>query len=44
MAWGEAWTQWIRHGRSTREQVLERVALGEELPEFLTLPAYDHLD
>ena len=53
--------QWVRHGRVTREQVLEEierlrpereqaaalfeeVALAEELPEFLTLRAYDLLD
>ena len=67
--------QWIRHGRVTRERVLEvldeemeriraqvgdevwekgrpddtraifeRVALGEEFPAFLTLPAYEYLD
>jgi len=62
--------QWIRHGRVTRERVIEieeellaefgashpdarwedaravldEVALGPELPEFLTLPAYDLLE
>ena len=67
--------QWVRHGRFTRERVLEvldeetakirdevgeetwqkgrpdetrrvfeQVALGEEFPEFLTLPAYELLD
>jgi malate synthase len=67
--------QWIRHGKVTRERVLEvldeemakiradvgdetwqagrpdetrrvfeEVALGEEFPEFLTLPAYELLD
>jgi malate synthase len=67
--------QWIRHGKFTREHVLEvldselekirasvgdevwqkgrpeetraifeRVALGEDFPEFLTLEAYDYLD
>jgi malate synthase len=67
--------QWIRHGRFTREQVVqvldeemaairaevgdevwqkgrpdetrrvfEQVALGEDFPEFLTLPAYELLD
>jgi len=67
--------QWIRHGKVTREQVVEvleeemerirgevgdevwekgrpretreifeQVALGEEFPAFLTLPAYDYLD
>jgi malate synthase len=67
--------QWIRHGKVTRERVLEvldeetakiraevgeevwqqgrpeetrrvfeQVALGEEFPEFLTLPAYELLD
>jgi malate synthase len=67
--------QWIRHGKVTRERVLEvldeemerihaevgdevwekgrpeetreifeRVALGEDFPAFLTLPAYDYLD
>jgi malate synthase len=67
--------QWVRHGRFTREQVLEvldeetakirdevgeetwqkgrpdetrrvfeQVSLGEEFPEFLTLPAYELLD
>jgi malate synthase len=67
--------QWIRHGRVTRERVVEvldeemasiraevgdetwekgrpeetrrtfeQVALGEEFPEFLTLPAYELLD
>ena len=67
--------QWVRHGRFTRERVLEvldeemakiraevgdetwakgrpdetrrvfeQVALGEEFPEFLTLPAYEMLD
>ena len=29
--------------RETR-QVFELVALGEEFPEFLTLPAYEYLD
>jgi malate synthase len=29
--------------RETRE-VFERVALGDEFPEFLTLPAYEYLD
>jgi malate synthase len=67
--------QWIRHGKVTRERVLEvldeemakiraevgdevwqqgrpddtravfeEVALGEDFPEFLTLPAYERLD
>jgi malate synthase len=67
--------QWVRHGKVTREHVLEvleeemdkihaevgdevwekgrpeetrrvfeQVALGEEFPEFLTLPAYELLD
>ncbi len=67
--------QWIRHGKVTREHVLEvldaemekiraevgdevwekgrpeetraifeRVALGEDFPEFLTLPAYEYID
>ena len=67
--------QWVRHGKVTRERVLEvldeetekiraevgedvwqqgrpdetrrvfeQVALGEEFPEFLTLPAYELLD
>ena len=67
--------QWIRHGKVTRDHVLEvldeemakiradvgdevwekgrpedtrevfeRVALGEDFPEFLTLPAYEKLD
>jgi malate synthase len=67
--------QWLRHGKVTRERVLEvldeetakihaevgdevwekgrpdetrqifeRVSLGEEFPEFLTLPAYELLD
>jgi malate synthase len=29
--------------RETRE-VFEKVALAEEFPEFLTLPAYEYLD
>jgi malate synthase len=67
--------QWIRHGKVTRDHVLEvldaemekiraevgdevwekgrpaetraifeRVALGEDFPEFLTLPAYEYID
>ncbi len=67
--------QWIRHGKVSREHVLEvldaemakiraevgdevwekgrpdetraifeRVALGEDFPEFLTLPAYEYID
>jgi malate synthase len=67
--------QWVRHGRFTRQRVLdvlteemhrihqlvgdevwrkgrpeetravfEEVALGEEMPDFLTLPAYRYLD
>jgi malate synthase len=67
--------QWIKHGKVTRERVLEvldeemakiraevgdevwekgrpdetraifeRVALGEDFPEFLTLPAYEYID
>jgi malate synthase len=67
--------QWIRHGKVTRERVLEildeemdkihaevgdetwakgrpdetraifeQVALGEEFPDFLTLPAYEYID
>jgi malate synthase len=67
--------QWVRHGRFTRDHVLEvldeemarirsevgdetwskgrpddtreifeRVALGEDFPAFLTLPAYEYLD
>ena len=67
--------QWIRHGKVTRERVLEvldeemerihadvgdevweagrpretreifeRVALSDDFPEFLTLPAYEYLD
>ncbi len=67
--------QWVRHGKFTREHVLEvldeemakiraavgdevwekgrpeetreiftRVALGDEFPEFLTLPAYEYID
>ena len=52
--------QWVRHGRISRESVLEEVertdapqdakdvftevALAEELPEFLTLSAYERLE
>ena len=66
--------QWIRHGKFTREKVLEvldeemedprevgdevwekgrpdetrevfeSVALGDDFPEFLTMPAYKYLD
>ena len=33
-----------RAGRTRRARVFEQVALGEEFPEFLTLPAYELLD
>ena len=26
------------------EEIFERVSLGEEFPDFLTLPAYDYID
>ena len=32
-----------RAARSSTRELFERVALADEFPEFLTLPAYDEL-
>ena len=38
----DAWFE--EHGRpELSRQLFEEVALGEDFPEFLTLPAYEHL-
>ena len=35
---------WEKGRPDETREIFERVALGDDFPEFLTLPAYDYID